>query len=184
MPQCMRFASRASHCTLLCFRFCQRAMPQNLRHFMLFNANESRQHQQTRHFPVARTPSITHFRVELCRWRMETNGRNGRIDANGHAERTDGRNGDGTRGTHGQRASRTQARTHVTHSSAHARHARTRRSHPQALAEPNRGTRHFSARSKCDAIAFSPCWERAEWWCVASLDVAQSCTRSERIGVL
>ena len=54
-----RFTSRASHCTLLCFRFCQRAMSQNLRHFMLFNANESRQHQQTRQFPVARTPSIT-----------------------------------------------------------------------------------------------------------------------------
>ena len=41
------------------FRFCQRSMPQNLRHLMLFNANESRQHQQTRQFPLARTPSIT-----------------------------------------------------------------------------------------------------------------------------
>ena len=31
----------------------------HLRHFMLFNANESRQHQQTRQFTVAHTPSIT-----------------------------------------------------------------------------------------------------------------------------
>ena len=31
----------------------------HLRHFMLFNANQSRQHQQTRQFTLARTPSIT-----------------------------------------------------------------------------------------------------------------------------
>lgn len=66
-------------------------------------------------------------------------------------------------------ASKTEQRRHgaharVTHTGTHAHTRPRRRAHascthaqepPSALAEPNRGWRHFSARSKCDANASS-----------------------------
>lgn len=117
----------------------------HLRHFMLFNANQSRQHQQTRQNTLARTPSITRKHAKCAetdaltrhaRKMVLTRNRHG---AHAHARQR-------TRGAHtSARHARQRTHTHTpartsacTHTHAHPRaHTHTRtRTHPRTRRGP------------------------------------------------
>ena len=131
----------------------------HLRHFMLFNANESRQHQQTRQFTVARTPSITRNAPKCAE-----NGRRTR-----HARKTVlTRNW--TAHTHArQRTHATHTRPRVTHAPAH------KQGPPRQRTRETPNGRHFARGSKCDANA--PSVGASGMECAASLDLTRSHAR-------
>lgn len=175
----------------------------HLRHLMLFNANQSRQHQQTRQFTVARTPSITRKRRKWAEnGRRTRHARKTVLTRNrpAHTPRTPTH----TRRTH-PRASRTPTHAHMhahtrqrmhthtrTHAHAHPRAPTHTHTHTHTLApagapapahtrDPERAALRARLQVRCTRAV---CRSERDGGREASLDVTRSYSRSGRMGIL